>query len=172
MKSSFDIGSELDGCADVKAYVPGRVTRVYFAHPVTTYDTALEFECDGFIRRYVGEVDIVNPNSTQHEAGYKKLRVLKSDPMEYFVRLANTCDVCVFLPFSDKRVGAGVWKEIKTFFDRFGEVEARVWEYDTNQQSLIARSLEYFMENPRRVLSVQETRQRIAEYRKATPPTC
>lgn len=159
--SSFDVGSHLDGCQDPTTYVPGKLTRVYFAHPVTTYDTALELECESFVRRYVGEVEIVNPNSVEYQREYSRTKDFK-----FWTDLARTCDICVFLPFEDKLVGSGVHAEIQTFYERFGK-EARVYEFDTTEQLLIFRQSPYF-DNPRRVLSIQATRDRIASHRGTT----
>jgi hypothetical protein len=156
MSNSTDIGDILQGIPDVTKYVPGKVVRLYFAHPITTYNTALEKECEAFVRRYIGaDIDLVNPNSEEHQKAYNSFN--------HWIELAETCSICVFLPFPDKRIGSGVAAEIATFIKRDGE-SAKVYEYDNIELALLARPPAYFA-NPRRILSVEETYEQLALYR-------
>jgi len=130
--------------------------RIYFAHPVVSYDTPLEEETIAYVRRYLGsECVIVNPNSDEHHRAYAATK-----SMDYFVKLAESCEVCVFLSFSDGYIGAGVAKEVDSFFARFG-LEAKVFEYERIGKLLVARRHSCLAS---RVLSVGETRDRIPRF--------
>lgn len=122
--------------------------KIYFAHPITDYGKQREgnvltwLEADGW--------EVENPNQPHHQVGYDQ------GGMEYFQRLASECDALVFTRFPDGSIGAGVGKEIDA-----AQASGRpVYEwFDGEMYST------YGLPTP--VLSVPQTRARIAQYRTA-----
>jgi hypothetical protein len=85
---------------------------LYFAHPITAYNTELERNLLRELGKTFGGWDIVNPNEPKHEAGYKRRQ------MAYFLEeVLPSCSGIVVLPFRDGRWGAGIYKEAKFFVD-------------------------------------------------------
>jgi hypothetical protein len=84
----------------------------YFAHPITMYDSGSERQISDRFRQRFPDVEVENPNQQHHSDGYKK------GGMDYFVDLCNTQDGVFFATHSDGTVGAGVYKEVKSFLDR------------------------------------------------------
>ena len=164
--SSFDIGGHTGAETQALTYVPGAPLRVYLAHPITSYGTEEETRAIDHVRRYVGEVELVNPNSPEHQAAYLAMKdapETSEDAMRYWLDLAETCTFCVFFPFLDGRIGSGVWAEVETFFRRFG-TEARVYEYEDINGRLVFCNRDYF-DRPGRVLTVEQTKARIQRFR-------
>lgn len=78
--------------------------KVYFAHPITDYETGRERRAlDGMVAQ---GWQVENPNQPHHQEGYQR------EGMEYFQRLAAACDALVFMRFPNGAIGAGVGKEI------------------------------------------------------------
>lgn len=150
MSASFDVAS-----FNTEAVLqPDGPLRIYFAHPVTTYDTCVETEVLVAIKKWVGaDTFVENPNTLRHQTNYLRRN------FDYWLDLARTCNVCVFMPFDDRRVGSGVAAEIQTFFDRFKR-ESRVYEWVPIENLFRRRDSDYFAA-PGRVLTVEETRERI-----------
>lgn len=164
--SSFDIGGHTGAETQALTYVPGAPLRVYLAHPITSYDSPEESRAIETIRRYVGDVELVNPNLPEHQAAYLAMKDSPEtcgDAMRYWLDLASTCTFCVFFPFLDGRIGSGVWAEVETFFTRFG-TEARVYEYEDINRRLVFRNRDYF-DAPGRVLTVEQTKTRVKRFR-------
>ncbi len=94
--------------------VPLNKARLYFAHPVTDYDTQWERDALSIIAQLydLDLWEIVNPNTPEHDAGYK------ARGMDYFFDLLETCHGIIWSPFPDGSVGAGVAKEVYTFTGR------------------------------------------------------
>lgn len=167
MSTSFDVASSTDGCV----IQPAGELKVYFAHPVTSYGTQAEADVLEAIAKWIGhDTVVVNPNTEEHQTNYKN-RVTEqlatnfhsANPFNYFLELAMSCNFCVFLPFDDRRIGSGVMAEIQTFFDSFGS-EARVYEWIPVDNLFRMRDISYF-EKPGRVLTLEETRERINQLR-------
>lgn len=164
MINSTDIGGTTGAEKLAADYKPAR-PRIYFAHPVTYYGGPLEAEALEAITRWIGEADVVNPAFAEYQNDYQNLVNdvdTRARAFHYWLQLAMTCDMCVFLPFSDGAVGSGVGAEINTFFSRFGK-EARVYEWLPIEKHFRARDESYFA-FPGRVLSIEETRARIQTY--------
>ncbi|QIG75232.1 hypothetical protein EVC29_002 [Rhizobium phage RHph_Y52] len=88
------------------------MTRIYFAHAVTDYNTDRESTALAVIRaRWPGST-IVNPNASIHEHGYRR------DGMVYFKSLVEGCAMLVFMRFPNGAIGAGVGKEIQWASDK------------------------------------------------------
>lgn len=142
MKSIMDI------CEDVT---------IYFAHPINTYNTEYEEMAIESIKSRFPNSIILNPGEQQYQDGFKDY--VNNSPKEYmgyFRDLVNTCSVVVFLPFRDKKIGAGVRYEIYHLHQRFDEI----YEIDPEDFSIRKVNMEYVDEN---TLSIDETRRRIKE---------
>ena len=104
--------------------------KLYFMHPINTYDTDIEQQCLAIMRRVLcedgGIWDIENPNQQVHDEGYKRYRGLDGKiGMDYFTEeVMPQMQGGVFLPFRDDTVGAGIWKEADWLIAR----DFPVWE--------------------------------------------
>lgn len=136
--------------------------KVYFAHPINTYNTEAEstivmaLEATGY--------KVVNPNSQQCRSRVSDFRAEYNDKaisspavMGYFVGVCDGCDGGIFWAFEDGKIGAGVAKEIKSFFDRDAPVLEVMLAKD-GETVQIEQVKEYPAD---RVLSVEETRARV-----------
>ena len=94
--------------------------RFYFAHPINTYDTDLELELINRIYLYFqGGIEVVNPSDLVHQKTVETIKAAhegREDAskkiMDYFLELVSSCQGGIGLPFSDGRIGAGVYKEL------------------------------------------------------------
>lgn len=119
---------------------------IYFAHPITDYGTERQAAAIAYLSR---QWRVVSPDHPDHQAGYD------AEGMEYFDRLAASCDLLAFMRFPDGSIGAGVGKEI-----------------EAAQRSGVRWILEYFSGQtypvygvPTPILSVAHTRALIAKLR-------
>jgi hypothetical protein len=95
--------------------------RIYFAHPINTYNTDLEHELIQAIHgHFESDIIIVNPSDLVHQvmvmdikAFHDNAEVASQKVMEYFLHLTATCQGGVGLPFHDGMFGAGVYTELK-----------------------------------------------------------
>lgn len=78
--------------------------RVYYAHPISLY-LSLQEERDITFLQKLG-FEVINPNTSIHEEGYKK------EGMSYFDHLILQCQLLVFRAFPDGSIPAGVAYEI------------------------------------------------------------
>jgi hypothetical protein len=101
--------------------------RIYYAHPISDYDTHYERAMISFLE--INGMVVENPNQPLHQEGYEK------DGMKYFMQVLEGCDGCVFSSFPGGIVGAGVAMEVQNFLDRNLPVAQLVDYYHT---SLIA----------------------------------
>ena len=93
--------------------------RIYFAHPINTYDTEFETTLLELIAEKFPGIAIENPNQQKHQDGYKRVREATGDGMAYFFEeMLPTCDMCVALPFRDGEFGRGAAREIAWFKER------------------------------------------------------
>lgn len=79
--------------------------KIYYAHCVSIYNTAQE-KRDVQTLQDLG-FEVLNPNSTEHANGYKKLG------MDYFEFVVKACDALAFRALPDGRIPAGVAQEIE-----------------------------------------------------------
>lgn len=79
--------------------------KIYYAHPITTYNTDSE-GADLHDLARLGFSDVLNPNAPEHDAGYKQ------HGMEYFMGLVDECDALAYRAFPDGSIPAGVYKEM------------------------------------------------------------
>ena len=93
--------------------------RLYFGHPINTYDTDLEFQLLQRISGSFPDWEIENPNQKCHQEGYARWKETTGNGMDYFTKqVLPSCQGGVFLPFRDGAWGAGVHKEAKFCVDQ------------------------------------------------------
>lgn len=122
-------------------------TKVYFAHPINTYNTILEKYFLEYLSKYPS-YEVINPNSPHHEMGYKK------EGMDYFKKLVLTCDKLYAFGFSDNSIGAGISKEMDWMREKGGTV--LFVPFFTQLEEMFVPSKNQF-----KVLNVEETRRRL-----------
>lgn len=121
-------------------------TRIYFAHPINTYNTIIE---DYFLEFFSNpDIEIINPNNSIHQEGYKKFG------MNYFKELVQSCDKLYALGFPDNSIGAGVAKEMNWMREKGGTVIFLPF-FEKYEEMVVV------CENQFKVLSVEETRERL-----------
>lgn len=96
---------------------------VYFAHPLSHYDTDFEWECIETIIQMLtpvtedpteGYINIMNPNQQWLHNLYVARRESDDDnPFEIFREIAISCDIIVGVTFFDGAIGAGVYEEMR-----------------------------------------------------------
>jgi hypothetical protein len=97
--------------------------KLYFGHPVNTYDTELEERILAALTRIFPERTIENPNQPHHQEGYSRYKHERRSGMLYFYEeVLPHCDGGVFLPFGDGMWGAGVFGEADFLMNHDKEV--------------------------------------------------
>lgn len=133
--------------------------KVYFAHPVSSYGTLEERWVLDKLRHssYLGE--IVNPAAPEHQGEVVRIGRLTPDraeankmAMAYFLDLAAACTACVYLPFPDGMIGAGIVAEVERFLAR----KARVFEVQIDDGNVFWLAATEALDEKRR-LGVEET---------------
>ena len=129
--------------------------KLYFGHPINTYNTPLEEQLISVIAQEFPDWEIENPNQKKHSEGYKKWREETGNGMKYFAEeVLPSCDGGVFLAFRDGKWGAGVVKEGVYFLEKDLPVYEVTLDFQFN-------SLDEFSDD--RILGVDETRERIRD---------
>ena len=126
--------------------------RLYFGHPVNTYNTDLESRLLHQIFNAFHGWEIENPNQECHQLGYARWKETTGNGMDYFVHhVLPSCHGGIFLPFRDGAWSAGVFKEAH-FYAKQG---LPIWiiTHDGNITLLDLSSIE--------PLTIDETRSRI-----------
>ncbi len=129
------------------------MTRIYFAHAVSDYNTDWERAALARINEMFpahAGFDIVNPNGEEHDAAYKE------QGMAYFHDLCKGCDGVIWAPFPDDSVGAGVYSEVTVFASSGKTV------YALDRALGIAQNVKPDLT---KVLDVEGTRAKIRHYR-------
>ena len=101
------------------------MARIYFAHPVTVFDTKLEKQMRNRILASFLGAEIEDPNQPHHQQGYAEWKKkLEGNPSKeggmsyYYDVVLPTCDLCVSMPFRDGKLGAGVAGEAEFFIKK------------------------------------------------------
>ncbi len=133
--------------------------KVYFGHPVNTYNTELEEHLLTVLPRLFPGSVIENPNQPHHQDGYQRYKRERRSGMPYFYEeVLPLCDEGVFLPFGDGAWGAGVYGEAQFLFDRGKKVwvilNRAFWEHGATM--LLVQTLDNVT-----VLTPEETRLRV-----------
>lgn len=129
-------------------------SKIYFAHPVTDYNT--EREARGVRTLELVGYEVINPNGSEHENSYSK------EGMEYFKRIVKGCGALAFMRFPEGQIGAGVAKEIGWAH----EEGSPVFELSDEGRRMSYRSIEPITLEPD-VLSVDATRALIRSLRES-----
>jgi hypothetical protein len=128
--------------------------KIYFAHPINTYNTDIEKQCLDLIKNNLGD-KILNPSVEFIQRQLEDYK--KNNPdnyMIFFDDLLSECDAIAYLPFEDGLIGAGVWHECKTINNYGG----KTYEIDLENETLNEVDFGYI---DSKKLSIEETRVRI-----------
>lgn len=117
---------------------------IYFAHPVSDYNTGKEQADYLKIRHAFADCVILNPNQEAFQDRYP------AEGMALFEGLVKSCQMLVAVPFKDGQWGMGVWREAEIMSQMGGEV----WELHEGQLKRVD------IKNIR-PLSINETRERV-----------
>ena len=99
---------------------------VYFAHPISHYNTEFEWECIETIYNMLmpigadptdGLISVMNPNQKWLSDLYQNRRskdgLADTDAFEIFREVARSCDMIVGVSFFDGALGTGVAEEMR-----------------------------------------------------------
>src|ERR1035437_1828325 len=89
--------------------------KIYFAHPVSDYNTTKEKVDEREIKEKFEGCVILNPNGKVHSDKYKE------EGMAYFEKIVKECDAAVCVPFRDGEWGMGVWREAESMAQKQGK---------------------------------------------------
>jgi len=128
--------------------------KIYFGHPVNTYNTSLEERLMASIQRNFPDHKIENPSEPHHQGGYQKWKQETGNGMNYYFEIVlPSCDTGgVFLPFRDGMWGAGIFSEAEFLTQR----ERHIWQINAGGFIIPVTQLGEY-----RKLSIEETRARI-----------
>jgi hypothetical protein len=126
--------------------------KIYFGHPIDTYNTAKECILIECIEKYFPEYDIENPNQFHHQQNYYKYKLEKGNGMlYYFSEVLPKMMAGVFLPFKDDMFGAGVYGEANFLYQQNKPI------FEINRKGIIKT----LILDSKRSLSIEETRKRV-----------
>lgn len=125
--------------------------KLYFAHPMNTYNSTVEKKALKIISSRFPDYEVVNPNGKTHQ------EACRLTSMEYFKLLVDYSDIVVALPLMDGSWGAGVFYELQIASQRKKKVYEICGVYEKGLIPNI-KDLNFFELSP---LSVSETRNRM-----------
>lgn len=107
---------------------PDDTTHVYFAHPISDFDTDLAADLldtiDDFCADRYDDHTIVNPADDPHPENYQHWKSEHGDGMAYYTEeVLPHMDAGVFLPFPDGTYGAGTATEIACLISDLGTAD-------------------------------------------------
>ncbi len=120
--------------------------KVYFGHPINTYDTTFETLLINSIKRGFPEWYVENPNQECHDEGYKEFGMTY-----FFEEVLPEMNAGVFLAFDDGMFSSGVYEEAE-FLVKKG---LPVYEIDGDG------GLTDLVLDESRKLSIEDTRKRV-----------
>lgn len=120
---------------------------IYFSHPTTDFNTKIENLVEAYIEEFFEET-VENPNQSKHQIGYQKYG------MDYYNNIIKAMDKCVFMRMPNKKLGAGVAKEVQQFFEQ----GKPVYEFLRNEHVLVEVTE---MPSEEEIMSIEETRAEI-----------
>ncbi len=134
---------------------PVILSRIYFGHPVNTYNTDLEqFLLKKITESFLGSI-IENPNQEDHAGGYARYKKEYGNGMQYFYeKVLPYCNGGIFLPFRSGSWGAGTFQEARKLAER----NAPIWQI--SPEGLIAPVYNFTWWN---ILNVAETTDMIRD---------
>lgn len=138
---------------------------VYYAHPMSHYDTDLEKDCIEIIWEMLGggyddeevEIELFNPNQLMVDRHIS--RIIEEGNKEYFDffrELVKSCDIVVAVTFKDGMIGSGVADEAMTGLKYGKKVFLLTFDDDGNKMFFLIDDIEEGC-----VLSREETRERV-----------
>lgn len=93
--------------------------KIYFAHPVNTYNTPIEKAVLTLLARTFPDWIIENPNQPRHQAGYANYAKRAHKGMDYFTdHVLPLCGAVAAMPYLDNRLGLGVAGETNWLAER------------------------------------------------------
>jgi hypothetical protein len=138
--------------------------KIYFARPITMYNVTQD---RNVINTLKDQLDIIDPASEDMQNHFEAYRANHpNNYMQFFIDKCNLCDGVMFFTFPDNviaenvpqvtnRVGAGVAKEVESFWTRPNK--GSVWHIPIQQNGSWERQVitdwRYF-----NILTVNETR--------------
>lgn len=123
--------------------------RMYYMHPLTTFETGLDHDQFIYIsHKFANDWHIVHPSPSDSRDDYIKLGAVAGYNAPYLADLANSCHGLVFLPFRDGKVPFDMVDTILNFLD----AKYRVWELRHDGRLLHFRTFD-----PSRALTHGET---------------
>lgn len=126
--------------------------KIYFAHPVSDYGQPREKACLDLIKKHFPDAEILNPNQLVHNEAYK------TQGMEYFENLVQSCDALVFTGFEDAEVGMGVFREAEVMGLKGGKIYELKLYFGATLENAAPCEIDYKNIRP---LSIDETRRRV-----------
>lgn len=135
----------------IQSPIPTKKIRIYFAHPTSTYNTFIESDFINHFSKFNDVIEMVNPNSPEHQLGYKK------EGMEYFKKIVQSCDRLYAFSFGDNTIGAGIAQEMDWMFEKGGPVI--FFPFFLNGVELFSSS------TPFKSLTIEETKEKLRYYR-------
>ncbi len=124
------------------------MVKIYFAHPIHTYNTILEEYFLEYFSQFQ-DIEIVNPNHPDHQKGYL------DEGMEYFKKLVQGCDKLYAFGFGDNTIGAGIAKEMDWMYEKGGNVIFLPF-FSKYEEQVVLKCNKQF-----KVLSIEETRKKL-----------
>ncbi|PJC45520.1 hypothetical protein CO037_01065 [Candidatus Pacearchaeota archaeon CG_4_9_14_0_2_um_filter_30_8] len=127
---------------------------IYFAHPVSVYNTHLEKVLVKRLKSFFKNKNIYNPNQPHNQKNYKIWKDGTGSGMNYYfdLILPNKNIVGgVYLPFEDGMIGAGIYGEM----EKLQEMKKPIFEIKKLNQ--IEKILKI---DSSRKLSIEQTRER------------
>ncbi len=86
--------------------------KIYFAHPISYYNTQMEIDAISKISKYFGsDYEIINPGNKEIQFAFEKYKKENVDYMSFFTEIINECDLIVCMEFWTGEIGAGVQYE-------------------------------------------------------------
>ena len=128
--------------------------KLYFGHPVNTYNTKKELELAEIIQKEFPDHLLENPNHPRHQEAYREWKERTGNGMDYFfTQVLPLMSAGIFLPFTDRMFGAGVFGEAAFIAARKKPV------YEISYAGKIVK----LKIEPARALSIEQTRERLAQ---------
>ena len=126
--------------------------KIYFGHPVNTYNTNKEKEWIFAIKQHFPEDTVENPNQPLHQENYRYWKKHFGDGMDYYFRVVLPfIEESVSASFEDGMLDAGVYGKAE-FLKKRGKLL-----YEINWDCLISK----LILDPKRKLSIEDTRKRV-----------
>ncbi|MDD5251681.1 MAG: hypothetical protein PHT12_03535 [Patescibacteria group bacterium] len=137
------------------------MSKIYFGHPINTYDTELERSLVEAIEAAFPDWEVLNPNQPEHQEACQRYRRETGNGMTYFLQeMLPPCSAGVFLPFRDGKFGAGVCAEADFLASRGCPI------FEVSAEGRVTP----LVLDSARALSVEETRARIRDAHGARIP--